>query len=119
MRSIFGEHDDARFGPSRRQISKVLSRLRHHALVGRDDHQHDVDPAVRGKHVPHKSLMPRNVHAAYFEIPQLKFGKTQSIVIRSCFSSGRRSASIPVNAKRARLPVIDVPSGADDKVHEK
>ena len=39
----------------------MLARLRHHAVVGGDDHEVEVDPGRAGDHHPHEALVTRHV----------------------------------------------------------
>ena len=47
--------------PERAQHRGVLARLRHHAVVGGDDHQEQVDPRRPGDHRAHEALVARHV----------------------------------------------------------
>ena len=59
-----GQRDDP--APDAEQIDdrEVLARLRHHAVVGRDDQQHEVDAGRAGQHVVHELLVPGHVDEA-------------------------------------------------------
>ncbi len=56
-----GDRDDALLDPQRREHLRVLERLRHHAVVGGDDHEVAVDPGRPGHHRPHEALVARHV----------------------------------------------------------
>ena len=81
----------------------MFAGLRHHALVGCDDQQHDVDPGGAGDHRAHEPLVPGNVDNADAQAlgqvqwreaqldgdaPGLLFGQIDRCRLRS----GRRSA---------------------------
>jgi hypothetical protein len=53
--------DDAVLDAELPQHRHVLARLRHHAVVGRDAEQEQVDPGRTRDHCPHEALVPRHV----------------------------------------------------------
>jgi len=94
----------------------VLARLRHDAVVGRDDQDHDVDPRRARDHVLHEPLVTghvddpdrapvRQLEAREAEVdrhPALDF-LLEAVGIDACERLHER-----------RLAVIDVSGGADD-----
>ena len=59
-----GERDDAAADAEQREDREVLARLRHHALVGGDDEQREVDAGGAGEHGAHEGLVARHVDDA-------------------------------------------------------
>ena len=59
-----GQRDEP--APDAEQIDdrEVLARLRHHAVVGRDDQQHEIDAGRAGQHVVHELLVAGHVDEA-------------------------------------------------------
>ena len=115
-----GDDEDGASDPEEMKDVQVFDGLRHHAIVGRDREQHQVDAVGAGEHVADETLVPRDVdHARAPAAWQFK----------------RRKAQIDRNAARllflepvgiltgegldeGGLAVVDVPGGADDPVHE-
>ena len=60
----FRDHEDGASNPEQMQDVEMLLRLRHHAVVGRDGEEHQVDAVGAGEHVPDESLVARHVHDA-------------------------------------------------------
>ena len=58
------ERDDAVPHVEQIEDGEVLSRLRHHTVVGGDDEQRDIDTAGAGEHVLDEALVSRNVDDA-------------------------------------------------------
>ena len=50
--------------PEQLDDGEVLARLRHDAVVGRDDQQHEVDAADAGEHVADEALVAGHVDDA-------------------------------------------------------
>ena len=59
-----GEHHDAARDAEQLHDREVLAGLRHHAFVGCDHEQHEVDAAHARQHVLDEALVPRHVHDA-------------------------------------------------------
>ena len=60
-RSVFVIATTPRVDAQRLQHGRVLARLRHHAVVGGDRHQEEVDPGRARDHRAHEPLVPGNV----------------------------------------------------------
>jgi hypothetical protein len=56
-----GDRDDARADPERGEHRRVLAGLRHHPVVGGDDHQEQVDARRPGHHRAHEALVAGDV----------------------------------------------------------
>ena len=113
------DEDRARHAEEMKDV-QVLDGLRHHAVVGRDREQHQVDAVGAGEHVADETLVPGDVDdAGAPAVRQIE----------------RRKAEIDRNAAlllflqpvgiltgqgldEAGLAVVDVSGGADDPVHE-
>ena len=59
-----GERDSAGGNTEHLHHLEVLTRLRHHAVVGRNDEQEEVDAGCAGDHGAHEALVPRHVDDA-------------------------------------------------------
>ena len=113
-----GERDDAALDAEQLADREVLARLRHHALVGGDDEQHEVDARRARHHRAHERFVPGHVDHAESRTPRgsSSGAKPSSIVMPRAFSSGRRSAvDAGQRAHERGLAVIDVPGGAEDE----
>ena len=83
---------------------EVLARLRHHAFVGGDDEQREIDSGRAGDHRAHERLVPRNVDDAdRADAVEPSGAKPSSIVMPRRFSSGSRSVSTPVSARTSAV----------------
>ena len=95
----------------------MLARLRHHAFVGRDHEQHDVDPADAAQHVLDEALVPRHVDDAEVDACG-RHERREPQVDRDAAPLLFRQA-IGVDSGQAAhergLAVIDVAGGADDR----
>ena len=58
-RSALGERHEATRNAEKIDNREMLARLRHHAVIGRDRQQHEVDAGRAGKHVVHELLVAR------------------------------------------------------------
>ena len=94
----------------------MLARLRHHALVGRDDQQGDVDAADAGQHVVDEALMARHVDDGHLDaVRQPQPGEAQ--VDRHAplfFFLEAVGVDAGQGPNKRRLAMVDVPGGADD-----
>ena len=84
----------------------MLAGLRHDPFVGGDDEQGEVDAAGAGEHVVDEALVAGDVDEADDGAVRRRHeAKPRSMVMPRAFSSGRRSASMPVSARtRVVLP---------------
>jgi hypothetical protein len=93
----------------------VLARLRHHAVVGRDDHQVEVDARRAGHHRPHEPLVARHVDDR--EPPS--GGQVERRVAELDRDAARPLLRQPVGVHarqcthQRRLAVVDMPGGAE------
>ncbi len=56
---------------------EVLARLRHHALVGRDDERDEVDAVRAGQHVLDEALVAGHVHEPDAHVAQIELGEAR------------------------------------------
>ena len=96
----------------------MLAGLRHHAFVGRDDQQREVDAADAGQHVLDEALVAGDVHDLDRQpVGRVEVGEAE--VDRDAAGLLLRQA-VGVDAgerlDQRRLAVVDVPGGADDDV---
>ena len=96
---------------------KMLACLRHDAVVGRHDKQHEIDAARTGKHGVHEALMPGNVD----EPDDLPAGRRQvgeSEIDRHAarfFFLQAVGIDAGQRAHQCCLAVVDMPAYADDQ----
>ena len=57
----FAQRDDAVRDTEEIDDGEMLDGLRHHAVVGRDDQQNEINARRPGQHVAHEFLMPRHI----------------------------------------------------------
>ena len=111
--------DDAAPRAEQMQDVEVLLGLRHHAVVGGDDQQHEVDAVRAGEHVADEALVPGHVDDA---------GRLAVADVEVREAEVDRDAALalllePVGVDpgqrfdQRRLAVIDVAGGAEDHVH--
>ncbi len=110
-----GERDDAAIEAEHLTDRQVLARLRHHALVGGDHQQHEVDAGGARHHRPHQSLVAGHVH-------HRKARATGQVERREAQLDGDAARLLfgePVavdageRAHQRRLAVVDVTRGAE------
>ena len=110
------ERDDAAPHAEQLENREMLARLRHHAFVGGDDEQREIDSRRAGDHRAHERLVTRDVDDADRADP-LEHERREAELDRDA-APLLFGQSIGVDAgQRAnerRLAVIDVPRGADD-----
>ncbi|MNC84609.1 hypothetical protein D3C83_01670 [compost metagenome] len=115
-----GDHGDAAGDAEELEYVQVLDRLRHHAVVGRDHQQGEVDAAHAGQHVADEALVSRHVHEAdhraAFERPVGEAeidGDAARLLLRQAVGvdAGQR-------LHQSRLAVVDVACGGDYHVEE-
>ena len=112
-----GQRDQSGFDPQQRADRQVLARLRHHALVGRDDQHRQVDSADAGQHVPDEALVARHVDDLDREARLLE--KREAEIDRDAPSLllGEAIRIGPGEGLHQRgLAVVDVAGRADDDV---
>ena len=95
----------------------MLARLRHHALIGGDHEQHQVDSAHPAQHVLDESLVAGHVDDPHrdargrHERSEPEIDRDAALLLLG--------QSIGVDARQAahhrRLAVVDVPRGAHDR----
>ena len=111
-----GQRDDAALNAEQIDDGKVLARLRHDAVVGRDHQQHEIDAGRPGQHVvdeflvaghvdeaEHRAVRRRQIGKAEIDGNAARFFFLQAVGI----DAGER-------AHQRGLAVIDVAGGADD-----
>ena len=97
-----GERDHAVVHVEQVEDAQVLLALRHPPFVGGDHEHRDVDRADTGEHVLDEAHVARHVDEADLGPDgSVQNAKPRSIVRPRAFSSGKRSGSVPVSARRA------------------
>ena len=104
----------------RRQHRRVLARLRHHAVVGGDDHQEQVDARRARDHRAHEPLVPGHVdHRQPPPAGQRRAPRSRARSrCRARAPPGSRSVSMPVSARISAVlpwsmcPAVPSVSGA-------
>ncbi len=98
---------DAALDAEQIEDGQVLAGLGHHAFVGGDDQQGQVDAADAGQHVLDEALVAGHVDDADLagRRAACSQAKPRSMVMPRSFSSWRRSGSMPVRA----LTRVDLP----------
>ena len=94
---------------------EMLSRLRHHRLVGGDHEHHEIDPADAGQHVLDKALVTRDIDEGDVQVIEHEVGKPEVDRDAAGFlflqpvgiGAGER-------ANQSALAVVDVPRRTDD-----
>src|ERR1700738_2301411 len=95
----------------------MLFRLRHPAVVGRDDEEGEIDRADAGNHVAHEGVVAGNIDNSNMQPVEIQFGeaKIDRHTARFLFAqtigigAGERLYYRP-------LPMIDVTGGCDDEI---
>ena len=112
----FGDHDNGPRHPEQMKDVQMLSRLRHHTIVGGDGEEDQVHPVRAREHVSDEPLVtgdvhdPRSLTAWQIEIRKSEIDRNAA---RLLFQEpigilpGQR-------LDEAGLTVIDVPGGSDD-----
>ena len=101
-----------------RADGEVLARLRHHALVGGDHQQGEVDAADARQHVLDEALVAGHVH----DLDREPVGLLQEGEAEVDRDAARLLLGQPVGVgagerlDERRLAVVDVAGGADDDV---
>ena len=98
------------------QDCQMFARLRHHAVVGRDDEQGEVDAAGTGRHRVNKTFMPGDIDdAEHIPIGERRVGISEFDRDAACLLF---LESIGVDAGQCAhqrgLAVIDMACGSDD-----
>ena len=112
----FTERDRA--APNTKQFDdrEVFARLRHHAIIGRNDQQREVDAGCAREHGVHQPLVPRHIDKSddvagwARQIGKSEFDGDAALLLfleAIGIDAGER-------AHEARLAMIDVTRGADD-----
>ena len=113
----FRQRHQSRFDAQQTADVEVFARLRHDGFIRRDDEHHEIKPMRAGQHILDEALVPRHVDKAEAIIANGEVGKAyvNGDAARFFFFE-----AVGVNAcegfDQRRLPVIDVPGGADDDV---
>ena len=114
-----GERDDSAPGAEQVQDVEVLLGLRHHAVVGGDDEQHEIDAVRAGEHVADEALVPRHVDdaggapVAEIEVRESEIDRDAALALLLQpvgVDAGER-------LDQRRLAVVDVAGGAEDGGH--
>jgi len=116
----FRERDDDAPHPEINQNLQMFFRLRHPAVISRDNEQREIDRAdaatmfLTKSSCPGTSTIPMLSNAVRHS--QFKLRKPQLDRDARSFSSGRRSGSVPVSARTSALfAVINVPGRCEDE----
>ena len=98
---------------------KVLARLRHHTIIGRDDQHSQVHSRRAGDHVSNEAFVSGNVNHAELEITirPVREAKIDRNASRLFFGKPIR-VRIRQPSDKPSLAVIDVPGRADDDMSE-
>ena len=96
----------------------MLLGLRHHAVVGGDGEQHEVDAVRAGEHVADEALVARDVDDARpGAVREIEVGEAEIDRDAALFLLLEPVGVLPgERLDEARLAVIDVAGGADDPV---
>ena len=96
----------------------MLPRLRHHALVGRDDEQHQVDAADARQHVLDEALVAGHVDDPDGQAAGLLEEREAQVDGDAARLLLRQPVGVDAGQRldERGLAVIDVPRGADDDV---
>jgi hypothetical protein len=111
-----GERDRAARQLQKLEDLQVLACLRHGAIVGRNDQEHEVDPSRAREHVVHQSLVTGHVHEAqHAAIRHWRVGipEIERDPARFLF---RQAVGIDPGERlhQRGLAMVDVAGGADD-----
>ncbi len=112
-----GLRDDDEAGGDAEQAAdvEVLARLRHHALVGRDDERDEVDAVRAREHVLDEALVAGHVHEAEAHVAQIQLGEAEVDGDAAPLLFGQ---AVGVHARQSPhergLAVVDVPRSSDD-----
>ena len=96
----------------------MLTRLRHNAVIGRDDEHNDIDAGRTGEHIPHKTLVAGNVDERYAFVSRSQLRKpdidrdTAAFFIRQTVRVNARQRS-----HKCCFSVVDMTCGSDDNAH--
>ena len=115
-----GLGDDEDAAPDAEQMKDVqmLLALRHHAVVGRDGEQHQVDSVRAGQHVADETLVAGDVnHARARTVGQREIGEAQ-VDRNPAFLFFLEAVGVLAGERldQRGLAVIDMAGGADDGV---
>ncbi len=112
-----GDDDSAARKPQQAQHRQMLARLRHHAIVGRDQQQRMVDTRSAGEHRMHKSFVTRDIDEAdaFIEPGHIEKRIAQLDADATLFFF-RQAVRVDTGqgTHERGLAVIDVPRRADD-----
>ena len=111
-----GQRHDAARDAEQVDDGEMLARLRHHAVVGGDDQQHEIDAGRAGQHVVHEFLVARHVdEAEHGAVRRRQIGEAEIDG-----DAARLLLLQPVGIDAGQRPhqrglaVIDMAGGADD-----
>ena len=113
-----GQHDEPARDAEQLADREMLPRLRHHALVGRDDQHDEVDPADARQHVLHEPLVPGDVDDAERQaLAEVEVGEADVDGDAALLLLLEAIGVDPGQRQdQARLAVVDVSRGAGDDV---
>ena len=109
------DDDEARSDGEQAADVEVLARLRHDALVRRDDERDEVDAVRARQHVLHEALVARHVNEPDAHVAEVEFRKPEvnrdaaTLLLRQTVGVHARQ-----RAHQSRLPVVNVSRRADD-----
>ncbi len=109
------DRDHALADAQRREHGGVLARLRHHAVVGGDDHQEQVDAGGAGDHRAHEALVPRHVDDRQPPPGRQPERRVAELDRDAAPALLRQPVGVGPGerADQRRLAVVDVPGGAE------
>ena len=113
-----GDYEDAAAGAEQMQDVEMLLGLRHHAVVGRDGEQHQVDAVGAGEHVADEALVAGDVDdAGASAVGQREVGEAE-IDRNPALLFFLEAVGVLAGERldERSLAVIDMAGGADDGV---
>ncbi len=111
-----GDDEDAALDAEQMKDVEMLLALRHHAVVGRDREQHQVDAVRAGQHVADETLVAGDVdHAGARAVGQREIGEAQ-VDRNPAFLFFLEAVGVLAGERldKRGLAVIDMAGGADD-----
>ena len=74
----FGQGNDAPLDAKKIDDRQMLGRLRHDAIIGGDDEQHEIDAGRAGQHIVNKAIMSRHIDKTdHLALAGRKIGKAE------------------------------------------
>ena len=114
-----GERHKAMTHAKKRTYFKVFPSLRHHAFVGRDDEENEIDARSAGHHGTHETLVAGHIYDAHaFAAGQIGIGEAQFYGDAAALLFAEAVAVDAGERSHQRsLAVVDVTGGTQDDRH--